>query len=1187
MKKIVSILLSFILIFSVVSISITTYAEEFIEDKSINNFINGIVELSHEYDADKDFVVVDDTSANSATINQFYSNSESLETDEDNLLDFQTARLIVRADGTFNTYGAVEHVQGFKDFHILQYENPTLAETAYTALKISKEIISVYPDAVVYNVTQNNTTVLNETNSIDATTHLCNWSLDRTQSKRLQDYLSESNARMEEVTVGIVDTGVDYNHEFLQGRIKRTYFNAGSDGLPNDEMDSFDTNLCHGTAVSSVIVDNSPENVKIAAYKVLNEDDSSTPAVISAGLLEAISDDVDAINMSMGFPDESGLTQEVLRLAYSKNIPVITALGNYAMIDPYDVACIDENIVVAASDKNNIVVLWNNYSPYVDIVAPGEDINVTIYGNSYDLWLGTSFSAPCVTALVAIMKSFDNDLTVDEVEQKIENSSVDVFNALGYGSSYQGNRLVQFCNAMNLPKLASPEMSLSTRAYEGTQICTITCKDDSATILYTTDGTYPDISTAKVYSFPIEINEYTQLRTVAYYKETGYYSDEVKADIRICFLGDEDDFTIDENGVVTSYNGEIADLIVPEYINGIQVTDIGKDAFTTETLIGITLPESVIQISDGEKFKGNNTIKYISGNGVTTIGHSVFKSMSALMYADFPNLEAMGGSAFAYNSTLISLHFPKLKEIGNSAFMYSKILEFSGPEVVIVGQQAFSHCNGFTKIYLPKAEKISSIRGSVFTESSTGEVYMPHLKSIPIKFCYETLITSANFPNAESIKSSSFQSCEYLKYINLPNISEVPENAFISNKHVGDTITMREYYLDSVLTIGQNAFGTQSTKRVEFSNLESTSSLPQTEGCIIAMPSTFTECTEDTKGRNYIIYGTSGTYAETWASENGHTFIEVSQDTAILEDLPTEYYGLGEILSPDVIGFNKTYQWYSNTEPNNTTGTPIEGATSKDFNPADYPEARYYYCVITSTDNGYDPIEIRTGITENKTIHIHTEEEIPAVAPSCTETGLTAGVKCSECGEIITAQQELPALGHDYKSVVVAPTCTEDGYTTYTCSVCNDSYVSDHTDALGHSYTSEITTPATHTATGVMTYTCTCGDTYTEIVEKTSDHNHEAVITTPTCTEQGYTTYTCECGDNYVDDYVNATGHADNDNNGYCDICSETVEVETPSDYCDCGCHQTGIKKIIYVIVLFFQRLFGLNKTCGCGVIHY
>lgn len=105
---------------------------------------------------------------------------------------------------------------------------------------------------------------------------------------------------MEEVIVGVVDTGVDYNHEFLQGRIKRTYFNSGSDGMPNDEMDSFDTEFCHGTAVSSVIVDNTLENVKIAAYKVLNEDDSSTAAVICAGLLQAISDNVDVINMMHG-----------------------------------------------------------------------------------------------------------------------------------------------------------------------------------------------------------------------------------------------------------------------------------------------------------------------------------------------------------------------------------------------------------------------------------------------------------------------------------------------------------------------------------------------------------------------------------------------------------------------------------------------------------------------------------------------------------------------------------------------------------------------------------------------------------------------------------------------------------------------------------------------------------------------
>lgn len=58
-----------------------------------------------------------------------------------------------------------------------------------------------------------------------------------------------------------------------------------------------------------------------------------------------------------------------------------------------------------------------------------------------------------------------------------------------------------------------------------------------------------------------------------------------------------------------------------------------------------------------------------------------------------------------------------------------------------------------------------------------------------------------------------------------------------------------------------------------------------------------------------------------------------------------------------------------------------------------------------------------------------------------------------------------------------------------------------------------------------MTYTCHCGDTYTETIDKIAEHNHTAVITAPTCEDQGYTTYTCVCGDSYVADYVDAKGH--------------------------------------------------------------
>ena len=79
----------------------------------------------------------------------------------------------------------------------------------------------------------------------------------------------------------------------------------------------------------------------------------------------------------------------------------------------------------------------------------------------------------------------------------------------------------------------------------------------------------------------------------------------------------------------------------------------------------------------------------------------------------------------------------------------------------------------------------------------------------------------------------------------------------------------------------------------------------------------------------------------------------------------------------------------------------------------------------------------------------HVEEVIPAVAPTCTETGLTEGKKCSICDEILVEQDIIPALGHEYTAVVTEPTCTKSGYTTYTCR-CGDSYVADYAAPLGH-----------------------------------------------------------------------------------------------------------------------------------------
>ena len=75
-----------------------------------------------------------------------------------------------------------------------------------------------------------------------------------------------------------------------------------------------------------------------------------------------------------------------------------------------------------------------------------------------------------------------------------------------------------------------------------------------------------------------------------------------------------------------------------------------------------------------------------------------------------------------------------------------------------------------------------------------------------------------------------------------------------------------------------------------------------------------------------------------------------------------------------------------------------------------------------------------------ETEHTHTEEIIPGVEPTCTQTGLTEGKKCSVCGEILAEQKVIPALGH-FEEILsgVEPTKTETGLTEgVKCSVCGE-----------------------------------------------------------------------------------------------------------------------------------------------------
>ena len=118
---------------------------------------------------------------------------------------------------------------------------------------------------------------------------------------------------------------------------------------------------------------------------------------------------------------------------------------------------------------------------------------------------------------------------------------------------------------------------------------------------------------------------------------------------------------------------------------------------------------------------------------------------------------------------------------------------------------------------------------------------------------------------------------------------------------------------------------------------------------------------------------------------------------------------------------------------------------------------------------------------------------------------------------------------HTYAEKVVAPTCTEKGYTEYSCKECGDVYQDNEVEAKGHSYSEWVVVQyATEKEEGLKEKTCSgCGDKQTEKVAKV-EHEHKYntyKYVAPTCTEKGYTEYQCECGETKKEKEVEAKGH--------------------------------------------------------------
>ena len=176
---------------------------------------------------------------------------------------------------------------------------------------------------------------------------------------------------------------------------------------------------------------------------------------------------------------------------------------------------------------------------------------------------------------------------------------------------------------------------------------------------------------------------------------------------------------------------------------------------------------------------------------------------------------------------------------------------------------------------------------------------------------------------------------------------------------------------------------------------------------------------------------------------------------------------------------------------------------------------------------------------ENKnteTPHSHTEIIDPAVAPTCIEPGLTAGMHCSVCNEVIKAPEFIKPFGHtEVVDEAVVPTCTESGLTKGNhCAVCGEVLVEQETiNAIGHPVVVDEAVDVTCTQAGRTEgkHCSVCGIVLVK-QEIINALGHTVVVDSavpPTCTESGLTEGRhCSICDEVLKtpEYIKPNGHS-------------------------------------------------------------
>lgn len=776
MKRLISIFMASITVVSVVSASFTAIAQE-IEENNAILVSEKVSAMCEKYD----------------TENEADELTEETETTQRTVEE----RLIVKTNSRINTYKSVESVYGL-GYAFIQFENDEDANAAFETYQ--KQGYTVQYDSILSLDEMNSDASSSQTND--------NWAYDILEIPETLAYFASSGKDYADITVGILDTGLDHTHELFAGRITRTDLNFSTNSNENDCMDDYG----HGTSVAGIVAISTPDNVKIEPYKIGGSDGKvySSNLICCLEYILNMADPPDVLNMSFSIRDyKNEIDTTLFEDLVNAGITVSVSAGNdTSEVEYIKPASIESMITVSASDENNNRCKWSNFGDLVDIATPG---NTTIYtaemGAGYcEDFGGTSAASPFVAAAAATVLMQNEELSPAEVESKIKETAVPIHKRSYF--TWCGAGLVNFYGLIDQPKLGDVAFSYTGGDYYEPIAVELSCSDPNAKIIYTTDMTVPSLTNGTVYTEPIEVTEHSRILTVAYDENNKLKSDYTFSEYRVIYEADENDFEITDQGSIMAYNGEHKAIIIPDTINRITPIEIGRQCFYQDDIEYVDLPDCITLIQN-EAFR-ESSLEFISGYGVEYCNQSAFYGCINLYQENMPNIDGVSKYAFYDCMLLTDFTFKdKLLDAGDSAFCYTSLLEADFPNLE-TQKTVFESTPCYTA-YLPK---LTELRGGFQNCSNLESIYIPNVTEISLSAfdgCESLSEDAVPFEQFTKIGTNGLSGAHFENII-LPNCKEIGDGSFVgaSSKYIS---------APKVTTVGEDAF--RYTFNLEEVNLES------------------------------------------------------------------------------------------------------------------------------------------------------------------------------------------------------------------------------------------------------------------------------------------------------------------------------------------------------------------------------